>query len=165
MGVVTVVSGDGKLSIGGVQIAAVAPGMFAANSNGQGVAAAQALRVRGAMQTFEPVAQFNAAQGQFVALPLDLGPENDQVFLILFGTGIRGRTGLSAVTVTIGGVLATVSFAGAQGGFIGVDQSNVLIPRSLIGRDQVDVVLTVDGKTANTAKNRDQVKSDSTGSE
>jgi uncharacterized protein (TIGR03437 family) len=152
VGVVTVVSGDGKLSIGGVQIAAVAPGVFAANSNGRGVAAAQALRVRGGMQTFEPVAQFNTAQGQYVPLPLDLGPENDQVFLILFGTGIRGRTGLAAVTVTIGGVLATVSFAGAQGGFVGVDQANVLIPRSLIGRDQVDVVLTVDGKTANTLR-------------
>jgi len=35
---------------------------------------------------------------------------------------------------------------------VGLDQVNVLIPRSLIGRGEVDVVLTVDGKPANTVR-------------
>ncbi len=42
--------------------------------------------------------------------------------------------------------------AGAQGQLVGLDQTNILIPRSLIGRGPVDVVLTVDGKAANTVR-------------
>jgi uncharacterized protein (TIGR03437 family) len=41
---------------------------------------------------------------------------------------------------------------GAQGSLVGLDQINVLIPRSLIGRGEVDVMLTVDGKAANTVR-------------
>src|SRR5207302_11143509 len=60
---ITITSGDGSISLGTVQIAPVAPGLFAANSNGQGVAAAVALRVKGdGTQSFESIAQFNIAQ-------------------------------------------------------------------------------------------------------
>ena len=38
------------------------------------------------------------------------------------------------------------------GGFVGLDQVNVRLPRCLLGRGQVDVALTVDGKTANTVQ-------------
>jgi uncharacterized protein (TIGR03437 family) len=93
---------------------------------------------------------FHAAQGGYVATPLDLGAATDQVILELFGTGIRGRSALTAVTATIGGQAAEVQYAGPQGGFAGLDQVNVRVPRSLAGRGDVDVVLTVDGKTANT---------------
>lgn len=47
---VTIISGSGKLSLGAVRIAPVAPGLFTAN--GQGVPAAVALRTRGEVQTF-----------------------------------------------------------------------------------------------------------------
>ncbi len=47
---------------------------------------------------------------------------------------------------------APVSFAQAQGSLTGLDQVNALIPRSLLGRGEVDVVLTVDGKVANTVR-------------
>ena len=33
--------------------------------------------------------------------------------------------------------------------FVGMDQLNVSLPRSLAGRGDVDVVLTVDGQVAN----------------
>jgi uncharacterized protein (TIGR03437 family) len=72
------------------------------------------------------------------------------VFLIPFGAGFRNRSALSAVTATIGGTAATVTFAGAQGTLAGLDQANILIPRSLAGRGNVDLVFTVDGKAANT---------------
>jgi len=138
-----------------VAVADVAPGLFAADSSGQGLAAAVALRVKNdGSQIFEPVVLFDQSQNKFVALPIDLGPElgsaSDQVFLILFGTGIRNRSALSAVVALIGGENAEVSYAGAQGGFVGLDQMNVRLPRSLAGRGQVDVVMTIDGKTANT---------------
>jgi uncharacterized protein (TIGR03437 family) len=85
-------------------------------------------------------------------VPIDLGAESDQVFLVLFGTGIRFRTQLSAVTASIGGVNAPVIFAGDQGTFVGLDQVNITVPRTLIGRGNVDVSLTVDGKAANAVK-------------
>ena len=34
----------------------------------------------------------------------------------------------------------------------GLDQINAALPRSLIGRGEMDLVLMVDGKTANTVK-------------
>jgi uncharacterized protein (TIGR03437 family) len=54
------------------------------------------------------------------------------------------------VTVKIGGDDARVDYAREQGGFVGLDQLNLLLPRSLAGRGKVDVVLTVEGKAANT---------------
>jgi uncharacterized protein (TIGR03437 family) len=81
-----------------------------------------------------------------------LGAASDQVFLILYGTGIRNRSALSAVVARIGGDNAEVSFAGAQSEFIGLDQVNTLLPRSLAGRGEVDVNLTVDGKAANLVR-------------
>ncbi len=151
LAIVTATGGDGSISIGAIQAATVAPGLFAANANGQGVASAVALRVRGEAQTFEAVAQFDVAQNRFVPAPIDLGPESDQVYLILFGTGFRQRSALSAATIKIGGTDAPVLFASAAPGFVGLDQINLgPLPRSLAGRGEVDVVLVVDGKTANT---------------
>ncbi|MGH9841738.1 MAG: hypothetical protein ACREEM_23540 [Blastocatellia bacterium] len=130
-----------------------APGLFTADASGKGVAAATALRIRAdGTQSFEPIARFDAAQNKFVAVPIDLGPENEQVFLILFGTGIRARSALSAVTAKLGGVDCQAPFAGAQGDFAGLDQINVRLPRSLAGRGEVDVALTVDSQVANTVK-------------
>jgi uncharacterized protein (TIGR03437 family) len=133
-----------------VQIAAVAPGLFAANANGQGVAAAVALRLKAdGTQSYEPVAQFDQTQNRFVPVPIDLGAETDQVFLILFGTGVRNRSALGAVSVKLGGVDAAVPFAGAQGSFAGLDQINVALPRSLKGSGEVTVNLTADAQAAN----------------
>jgi uncharacterized protein (TIGR03437 family) len=144
---VTVTSGNGFVSTGTLQVARTAPSLFSANSSGSGLAAAVVVRVHNDLLTYEPVAQFDA-QNRLVPVPLDLGPETDQVFLILFGTGIRNHS--SPASVSIGGVSARVDFAGAAPGYVGLDQVNVLVPRSLRGRGEVDVVLAVDGKTANT---------------
>jgi uncharacterized protein (TIGR03437 family) len=150
---VTVTSGDGSISIGATVLATVAPGLFAANANGQGVASGVALRVRGETQTFEPIARFDSAQGRFVSAPIALGPESDQVYLILYGAGIRNRSSLTAVTCTIGGVSVPVFFAGEAPGFVGLDQVNIgPLPRSLAGRGEVDVVLMVDGRPANIVR-------------
>ncbi len=147
---VTIVSGDGSRSAGTAQIASVAPGLFGANANGRGVAAASALRIKAdGSQSFERTIQFDPAQSAYVAVPIDLGPSTDQVVLLLFGTGIRSHSSLSAVSVNVGGVSAPVLFAGAQGQFVGLDQLNVSLPRSLVGRGDVDIVLTVDGQIAN----------------
>ena len=70
--------------------------------------------------------------------------------IMTFGAGLRGFTDLANVKATIGGINAPIFFVGPTGGFVGLDQANLLIDRSLIGRGTVDVTLTVDGKTANT---------------
>lgn len=144
---------NGASSTGAVNVASVAPGLFTANASGRGIAAAVALRIRAdGSQTFEPVARFDQAQNQFVAIPIDLGPATDQVFLVVFGTGFRFRSSLSAVNATIGGTPAAVNFAGPQGMFVGLDQANILIPRGLIGRGEVDVAFSVDGLPSNTVR-------------
>ena len=81
-----------------------------------------------------------------------MGPAGEQVFLLLFGTGLRGRSGLTASSALMGGVNAQVLYVGAQGDLVGLDQVNVTVPRTLMGRGEVDLVLTVDGKAANTVR-------------
>lgn len=147
---VTVTSGSGAVSTGTLQIVTVAPTLFSANSDGQGPAAGVALRVVNGAQTFEPIIEFNAAQNRFVTRPIDLG--EGEVFLILFGSGFRSRSSLSAVTCAIGGLSQEVLYVGASGDLVGVDQINVRLSRNLIGRGEVDVALTVDGKPANIVR-------------
>jgi uncharacterized protein (TIGR03437 family) len=147
---VKITAGGGQVTQGAASVATIAPGLFTSNASGKGVAAAAALRVKADnTQIYEQVAQFDATAKAFVPKPIDLGPETDQVILLLFGTGLRGRSSLSGVTVTIGGIAGQTLFADAQGGFDGLDQVNVRVPRGLIGRGDVDVALMVDGKAAN----------------
>ena len=149
--ILTATNGSNVTTLGPIQVAAVAPGIFTANNNGQGVPAAVAVRARGgAAVSTEPV--FQAGATGFVPLPIDLGPETDTVFLVLFGTGFRFFSAISAVTASVGGTNATVEFAGPVSGFVGLDQANIRLPRSLIGRAEVDVTLTVDGKASNPVR-------------
>lgn len=150
---ITVASGLGSSSTGAVQIVNVAPGLFSANATGKGVAAAVALRIKAdGTRIYEPVAAFSQAQNQFVAVPIDLGAAGDQVFLILFGTGLRARSALSAVTANVGGTNADVTFTGPQGTLVGLDQINLLLPRSLAGKGEVDIIVNVDGLAANIVR-------------
>ncbi|MGH8598448.1 MAG: hypothetical protein ACREXT_17485, partial [Gammaproteobacteria bacterium] len=150
---ITITSGDGAVSTGTAQIAAIAPGLFTADASGRGLPAATVLRVRAdGSQGFEPVARFDPVTNKFIAVPIDLGPATDRVFLVLFGTGLRFRGSLSAVTMGIGGANADVQYAGAQGTLVGLDQVNALLPRGLIGRGEVDVALSVGGQMANMVK-------------
>lgn len=41
------------------------------------------------------------------------------------------------------------SYAGAQGAFLGLDQVNILIPRALAGKGEVEIGLSVGGRAAN----------------
>jgi uncharacterized protein (TIGR03437 family) len=150
VGMVTITNGDGTVSVGTAPIFPVAPGLFSADASGQGIAAAGALRVTAAgSQTYAPSCTYNAAQGAFVPTPIDLSSPTDQVYLVLYGTGIRGRSALSNVSATIGNTALPVAYAGSQGQFVGLDQVNILLPTSLAGAGTVNVVLGVDGQAAN----------------
>ncbi len=135
-----------------VLIEKTAPGLFSANATGKDVAAAVLLRAKAnGSQIFEPVAQFS--QGKFVPLPIDFGPDagaaSDQLFLLLFGSGWRGRSSEQSVKVQIGGVNIPIQYAGVQGDFVGEDQINLQLPRTLAGKGEQIISLTVDGQLAN----------------
>ena len=148
---VAVSNGDQVVATGSVQIVPVAPGLFSANASGTGVAAAVAVKFSaGGSETFDLVFQCGSTPFSCVPLPVDLGDESDQVFLLLFGTGIRNRSMLGAVTANVGGTDVPVEYAGPQGTFLGLDQVNLRLPRTLLGRGEADIVLTVDGSAANT---------------
>ena len=132
---VTVASTEGSVSMP-VTIAAVAPALFTLNA--AGLAAAYVLRVRQGNQTIEPISD-----------PIDLGPPGDQVYLSLFGTGIRGAPP-GQTSVRIQGINAPVSYAGPQSQFSGLDQVNVQLPRELMGTGDASVVLTAAGTDAPT---------------
>jgi uncharacterized protein (TIGR03437 family) len=151
---VIITSGNGDLSVGTVMISNVAPGIFTANANGAGVAAAVILRVKAnGQQVFEVASELNPNTNRFVPVPIDLGPEGDQVFLVTFATGVRGRSAPNTVTANLGGINLPVFSAGPQGDLAGLDQLNLgPVPRSLAGRGVVDLVVTVDGKAANTVQ-------------
>ncbi|MBS1807122.1 MAG: glycoside hydrolase [Acidobacteria bacterium] len=134
-----------------IQITNVMPGLFSATTDGQGIAAGEVTRIRGdGSRSEEKVVTYDPTIEKFVALPIDLGIETDRVFLILYGTGLRGQN-LKA-SAFVGGVITPIDFIGAQGTYVGLDQVNLLLPRSLIGRGEVDIHLTVQGQAANTVK-------------
>ncbi|MFN0112958.1 MAG: hypothetical protein ACKVZH_29205 [Blastocatellia bacterium] len=144
-------SADGTLSVTNAEIVAVAPSLFSVNATGQGMAVAVVQRIKANGATsFEPTSRFDAALGKLVAVPIDLNVATDQVFLLLYGTGIKKRSNLTAASIKLGGTDAQVLFAGATTEFVGLDQLNVRLPQSLAGRGSVNIALTVDGQIANT---------------
>jgi uncharacterized protein (TIGR03437 family) len=126
-----------------LEIRTVAPQVFAIG----GLPAAVLVRVRDGVQAVEPILETDATG--IVPVPIDIGPDTDQLFLLLFGTGLRfGAT----VTVTIGGVYVPVEYFGSQHEYAGMDQVNLRLPRSLAGRGLADVKLMVDGEIANVTQ-------------
>ena len=138
-----------NVAVGTVMVETVAPGLFSANADGKGVAAAVAVHVKSdGSQISEPVFKCGAVAGSCVTAPLDLGAASDQLFLSLFGTGMRGFK--QQAVATVGGVSVDVTGPVAQSQYVGLDQVNLgPLPRSLAGRGEVAIVLTVDGKAAN----------------
>jgi hypothetical protein len=79
------------------------------------------------------------------AAPVDAGASTDVVALEFYAAGVRDG---SAIEVRIGGQSVPVLYAGAAERFAGLDQISVQLPRSLAGIGDADVLLTVDGQTA-----------------
>ena len=147
---VNLLSAGQVVATGTVAVTTVAPGVFTANGTGVGIAAGFALSASstGVEQEllFEPV----PGTENFRPLPFDMSDLDVDVWLILFGTGWRGASGLSEVSATVNGLPVDVTFAGDQGQFAGLDQANLgPLPRELDDAGDVDVELMVDGAPAN----------------
>jgi uncharacterized protein (TIGR03437 family) len=92
---------------------------------------------------------FQCAGSSCVSVPIVLGVDTP-VYVSFFGTGIRDRSSLANVAMTINGIGVPVLYAGPAPGYTGLDQVNAALVLSLRGSGESQVVLTVDGQTANT---------------
>ncbi|PWU02638.1 MAG: hypothetical protein C5B51_20455 [Terriglobia bacterium] len=130
-------------------IVSTAPGIFTANGTGRGAPVGQAIHVHAdGSQTAEPLATFDPVAKQWNPAPVSLGPSTDQLYLVLFATGIRGAAA-GTVTATVSGGSVPVAFSGPQGTFPGLDQVNLQVPASLAGAGTVDVLIGAGGAAAN----------------
>ena len=147
---VSVLDSGAAVSSGILQVAATAPGIYSANSNGQGVAAAyiQAVEPDGTFLPLQLAATYDTASQLWAANPIAFN--GNALTLELFGTGFDNATNTNT-TVTINGSPVTVAYAGVQGGgqYVGEDQINVSLPSSLAGSGEVPIQVTVNGVTAN----------------
>jgi uncharacterized protein (TIGR03437 family) len=145
--VVNLTTSSGAQITGDATLAAAAPSLFSANQTGKGTAAAQVVIGHAdGSQTLIPAIATCTSSG-CTPIPIDLGSSTDQAYLVLFGTGIRGA---SAVTAMVGNTPCQVAFAGPQGTYFGLDQVDVELPQSLAGSGTVNVMITAAGQTANT---------------
>lgn len=132
-------------------VSGVAPGLFSANSSGQGLAAGNVQAVNGSSSLILPMAVYDPGQNQFVPEPISLGSAGTLVYLDFYGTGFRFRSSVSDALVSLGGIPVATLYAGPQSQYAGLDQLVVgPIPRSLAGRGAVTVSVNVDGSPANT---------------
>ena len=143
---VTVTGPNGTQSASNIQIAAVSPALF--TLNGSGLAAAYAVSVSSTgAQTVVP-AYTLASDGSFVAAPITV--TGGQTYLTLYGTGLQAA-GTSGVTVSVNGVSTQVLYAGPSE-YVGVDQVNILLPASLAGKGNVNILVMAGGTQANAAQ-------------
>ena len=141
--------GEMVIARGSAWIENVAPGIFTANSDGRGAPAARWQRFRGFEETGNGlVFDAGAPPGQRDPVTLDLGGEDEVLFVTLFSTGMRRAQSTRA---TLDGEDVPVTAVFALSGFVGLDQINVgAIPRRFIGRGTVELILYLDGKPSNT---------------
>jgi len=130
-------------------VATIDPTLFSMGGSGSNVAAATAVMTQANdPQSQTPVPVYQCTSSGCVAVPIDLAADTP-IYLTLYGTGIRGRSALANVSVTIGKVAIPALYAGPTPNFVGLDQVNVPLPISLRGSGLSSVVVTVDGQASN----------------
>lgn len=150
---VAITSADGYVTSCTLQIAPIAPGLFSANASGSGLASGLLLRTKADQsQSYEPLARFDPAQNRFIAVPAAVDVPGETVHLLLFGTGLRGRSSLAAITARIGNLPLEVSYCGPVHSLLGLDQLNLALPAALAGSGNVQVEVTIEGKPANALR-------------
>jgi uncharacterized protein (TIGR03437 family) len=153
---VNIVNQSGGMLRGAAQIQKTAPGLFTANANGEGVVAATAYSTVIPTTMTYPVEVFEcgSAPGSCFSVPIDPGVDRP-VSVVLYATGLRGRSSDSAVKVTIGGTQVAVVSIGSfdsSDRFAGIDQVTITGLLNLRGSGEVDIVISADGATSNTGR-------------
>jgi len=127
-----------------IEIAPVSPGLF---TIGDGrLPAALAARYTPAGEAVG-VPVFTCANGACTAVPLHTGGDGETLVLTVFGTGWRTASG---ITAHIGSTALEVLFAGPQPETLGLDQANLIIPKSLAGAGTVELYVEAAGARSNS---------------
>jgi len=138
-------TGTAQIAIGSqrhtVQVAATAPSIYSASQNGNGVAAATFIRVTARGERTEGLL-FDASTKEPAPIPVAAG---DQIYLLLYGTGMRG----GPATATVGGVAVPIVGPVAQGQYQGLDQINLGPLPLRIGAGQRQIVIRQGDALAN----------------
>jgi len=144
-----VLNGTATVATGLLEVQALAPTIFTANQTGQGVPAAQIQRVH-PDHTYDYEDVFEAGSGGYVASPIAFN--GDSLYLVLYGTGFDGASA-GGTSVIIDGSQQywspTVTYAGPQGGFSGLDQIDAALPSTLAGAGPVTVIVMINQMQAN----------------
>lgn len=147
----TVSTAAGGLASGTATVASVAPSLFTANESGKGAALAfflPSLLADNPMSTYICTMNPPPSTGM-TCTPRGLDVSSGNSILVLFGTGIRNRATLSAVTVTVNGQSLPAFFAGDSGIAPGVDEVQVALPSSLVHSGVVYVTVSIAGTVSN----------------
>ncbi|HLJ47829.1 MAG TPA: hypothetical protein VKU01_17555 [Bryobacteraceae bacterium] len=148
---ITILNGDGSTAASGAaNVNTVAPGLFTAYGNGAG-AAAGIVTQTASDGTMSSSPSWQCTAGTCTTVPIPLSGDNTTT-LTLPGTGIRNRSSIDNVSVTINGQNVPVLSAGPQDSDGGLDQVVVSLPQSLAGTGETNLQLTVDGQAANVVR-------------
>ncbi|MCW5983270.1 MAG: hypothetical protein KIT09_34585 [Bryobacteraceae bacterium] len=155
---VTVTTSDGRTLTGYTRVEASAPALFAFGAAPDDSAAAFLVRVsEDGSVVREAVFEQDAETGAIRRLPIAFGPENEQLIVELYGTGIRGALA-DETSASIGGQPVEILFAGAQPDFPGLDQVNLSLPRTLADAGVAELMLTVAGEDSRFESNRTRLE-------
>lgn len=147
------VSNEGQVvSQGTIQVANVAPNLFTADASGQGAPAGLLLRIKAnGEQVYESLVRFDTTQNKLIPATI-VRRAGEQFFLILFGSGLRNAPNSDGdnangvaerVEAVVGGVNATVLYAGTAPGYVGLEQINIQIPDAAVANPNTNVTVRV----------------------
>lgn len=147
---VVVTNADATTRTGTVNIVAAAPGLFTVDASGRGSAIG--------FSTFDGLTRQSLTNPDGSERAVSPGTIANPNYLELYGTGLRrtpasnpadGNGVAEAITATIQGIPATVTYAGAAPGFMGLDQINLAIPPELAGLGKLNIRLIANGQSSN----------------
>ena len=148
---VTIMRDGRAVGSGAIQVDTVAPGLFTANADGSGAPAGVVVRLSAdGSETQQSVYDCSAGAGKCVPAPIDFARPGDEIILVLFGTGIRGRSALGAVkTIPFLERYFEVLYAGPQNEYAGLDQINLRVKGRAELAGDVNLQLFIDGRVTN----------------
>jgi uncharacterized protein (TIGR03437 family) len=133
-----------------MQVATSAPGIFYVGiQNGGPAPAGYGVLVSGNRQFPMPI--YECPGGQCNLSYLEMGGTNDQLYLTLYGTGLR-KLRPQDLSFTANGIPIPVEYLGRHSYFVGLDQVNLRVPRSLRGSGFVMIELKAGGTTVNAGR-------------
>jgi uncharacterized protein (TIGR03437 family) len=127
-----------------LNVSSVAAGIFTAKADGKGAAVGS--------QTSDGVRYEGLTNADGSARRVSAGTLQQPSYIVLYGTGFRHNVAPSDVHVTIGGYDAQVTYAGAQGSYIGLDQMNLKVPYFLRGVGEIELVVKFASAEANRVR-------------